>query len=132
MRRRKTRIVLPVTQQGSRGWGVQWRRGNAHRDTYELVYRGQYVGGVVVTGEGWKWYRTEMRGLRFGHRYSGETFPTWQDAVTAFAKRYRRTDRGRGANLPDTWVNLALPRQPWIPRPIHSDFTSYFSVKETT
>ncbi len=127
MRRKSSRIVLPVSQRGSQGWAVQWRRGNAHRDTYELVYRGQREGGVVVTGEGWKWYRTEFRGLRFFRGFSAETFPTWEEAVTALARRFRRTARGRGAAMPTEWITLVRPR-PWTPRPIHPDFATYFAA----
>ncbi len=133
VRRRRTSIVLPTTQLGSQGWGVQWRRGNAYRDTYEVIHRGHLEGGVVVTGEGWKWYAPNRRGHRYAIRYSTETFPTWQEAVTALAKRFRRTDRGRseGAKLPAEWINVTRPRRnPWTPRPIHDDFATYFAQKE--
>lgn len=134
MRRKK--LVLPETQRASAGWALQWRRGNEHRDTYEVTYEAQYEGGLVVTGEGWKWYRNEMRGLRMGSLFSGETFPTWEAAMTAFVRAFRRTRRGRRATIPATdsteWINVSprRPNGPWTPRPIHPDFDTFFASRE--
>ncbi len=135
---RYKKFVLPETQRASAGWAVQWRRGNENRDTYELVYKGHYEGGVVVTGEGWKWYRHEHRGLRTYNRFSDETFPTWEAAVAAFVRAFRRTTRGRGARIPardsTEWINIARrrPNGPWTPRPIHPDFDTFFATRESS
>ncbi len=142
MRRRTPKIVLPVTQRYSNGWGVQWRRGNAHRDTYEVVYRGHYEGGVVVTGEGWKWFRPSRRTWRMRVDFSDTIFATWEEAVTDLARRLRRSKRGRemfdGVQLPAQWSGSVFTRgggvgggrTPWAPRPIHPDFETYFASRE--
>ncbi len=131
--RRKVKLgPLPVTQRASRRWAVQWRRGNAYRDTYEVLYRGHFEGGVAVTGEGWKWFRP-TRGWRIHFEYSDKTFATWEEAVADLAGRFRRTRRGReigDVQVPDAWINTVLPRSPWTPRPIHPDFETYFAARQ--
>jgi hypothetical protein len=52
-------------------------------------------------------------------------FETWQDAVTAYAKRYRLRAAHRNAELPDQWqrgFTLRGRAKPWTPRPVFDTF----------
>jgi hypothetical protein len=111
---------------------VQWRRGNDHRDRYEIVYRQQYVAVAVVTRAGWKWAEpnpkiVSHRALSARYVWSPKAFPTWQEAVAAYARRYRTRQARRGyaepVRLPENWIAMRRDRRvPWVPRPVHDDF----------
>lgn len=137
MVRRKKLGDLPASQWASWGWAVQWRRGNDHRDRYELVYKGQYEALIVVTRAGWKWAETNprlsvLRALNAPMVWSPREFETWQDAVADYASRYRKRARrrcGLEVGLPQEWIAVRrdgrIHRTPWVPRPVHDDFTAY-------
>jgi hypothetical protein len=131
---RKSTIVLPTSQWASHGWAAQWRRGNESRDRYELTHRGQYVAIIVVTRAGWKWAEPDpkRRGMAKWtkpYAWSPDIYPTWQEAVTAYARRYRRRRTAQfhhDVELPDQWIPVQRDRQsPWTPKPMHDDFRSY-------
>lgn len=127
--RRRAKTVLPTTQWFSNRWAVQWRRGNRFRDLYEVTHAGQLVAAVVVTRAGWKWSapNPRSRAMLPAWVWSDETFESWQDAVTAFARSFRRRGIGRGADLPGPWHSYIQKGRtsPWTPRPVHDDFTAY-------
>lgn len=135
MTARRTKIGPPPTSQWwSRGWAVQWRRGNDHRDRYELVYQQQHLAWIYVTRAGWKWAEpnprlASYRALAAPPVWSSDVYPTWQDAVTAYARHYRKRCQRRIGQIPavpQTWLPMRREgRQvltPWTPRPVHDTF----------
>jgi hypothetical protein len=138
---RRAKIVLPERQWASWGWAVEWRRGNDHRDRYELTYKHQYEALIVVTRAGWKWAEynprlSVLRQLRNPLVWSPVVFETWQGAVADYAVRYRKRWRRRSGievTLPQDWLAVRrdgrIHRTPWVPRPVHDDFTLYEQEK---
>jgi hypothetical protein len=124
MRKTSARIKLPVTQWWSgNGWCVQKRTGVA--DRYEVTHDGQFIAAVAVTRAGWKWTARNhlSRSYLRPWMWSEEIYPTWQEAVAAYARVYRRLAYGRGAKVPETWAPSSLLKsRPWIPRPVHDSF----------
>ncbi|MEU7802768.1 hypothetical protein AB0B10_26250 [Micromonospora arborensis] len=123
MRRSRTRIELPVGQWYSNGWAVEKRKGV--RDGYEVTYSGEFVAAVIVTRAGWKWTARNPRSLSYRRPWvwSEQIYPTWQEAVAAYAAAYRRRVVGRGSTPPGEWRASSLLRgRPWSPRPVHDNF----------
>ncbi len=111
----------------SNGWAVLKRKGV--RDGYEVTYKGEIIAAVAVTRAGWKWTapnprsRSYRRWSRQRWVWSEDIYPTWQDAVAAYAKRYRRLAVGRGADVPDQWGrSYRIQGRPWEPRPVRDTF----------
>ncbi|HEV2778521.1 MAG TPA: hypothetical protein VGX25_03900 [Actinophytocola sp.] len=124
-RPRRTKYGYPSEPQyaTSNGWVVARKR--PHQHAYEVLYRGQLVGWVSRSVDGWRWHLTWSpsstgRAARFGcTRVSTGAYAGWQAAVSRIA----RTDVGRkiaGADTPtrDTWTpSFRVRGEPWVPRP---------------
>jgi hypothetical protein len=118
---RALRIELPVAQWYSHGWAVERRKGVP--DTYEVTYKVHLEAAVVVTRAGWKWSAPNPRSFRQPWIWSEAIYPSWQEAVAAFAAMYRRRAVGRGAPAPAEWrPSSRLKTRPWTPKPVHDNF----------
>lgn len=102
---------------------MQKRKGA--QDGYEVTYDGQFVAAVVVSRAGWKWTARNHRSRSYRRpwMWSEQIYPSWQEAVAAYAVVYRRLAVGRGAAVPEERrPSSRLKTRPWTPRPLRDTF----------